>query len=111
MIGGLLNRTLQVWRPSSARDPGGGYDEAAGHVGTVEARVSQPTATQRVQAQQAGTDLTDVIYLEPDADVARGDELRDPGTGEVFAVESTVTPSEAVYLRADCTRRQAEESG
>lgn len=111
MIGGLLNRTLQVWRRTTGRDSGGGQATTWIQVGTVAARRSQPTSAQIATAQRAQAQLTDVIYTEPDADVQRGDELRDPDSGECLRVEATFTPSEPVYLRADCHSRQAEESG
>lgn len=106
-IGGYdLNRTLTVWRPDPIDDGAGGQDVDYVEVGDVRARVSQPTAVERVAAAQAGAEHTHVVYVRPDADVARGDELR--GGGQVFRVASTVMPSEPVYLRANCELIESE---
>lgn len=103
-----LNRELAVWRTTRAEDGQGGQDETFGEVATVRAKVNQPTAAERNEAMRSGVDLTFGIHFLPDADVQRGDELRDAAAGEVFRVESTVYPSTRVYLRAECTRDQYE---
>lgn len=99
-------RVLEVWRPDLVDDGAGGQTVTMVEVGEVAALVSQPTAAEQVVAAQAGATLTHVIHVGPEDDVARGDELR--GDGDAFRVLSTVQPSEAVYLRANCERRQAE---
>lgn len=104
MITHLLNRQLEVWRYSTVDDGMGGRTGTWWHAATVAARRSQPTATERQVAQQSGAHTTDVVYLQHDADVARGDELRDGG--EVLAVLATLAPSKPAYLRADCQSRQ-----
>lgn len=106
MIGHLLNRTLQVWRQTTTTDEGGGQAVVWAQVGTIEARVSQPSASERQAAQQAGSELTHAVYVLADDDVRRGDELR--GGGQVLDVVATFSPSEPAYLRADCTETQAE---
>ncbi|HEX6685759.1 MAG TPA: head-tail adaptor protein [Candidatus Limnocylindrales bacterium] len=106
-IGGHeLNRSLQVWRPDLTDDGAGGQSVAYAQAGTVRARVSQPTAAEQVEAAQAGATHTQPVYLLPDADVRRGDELR--GDGDVFRVKATIVPSEPVYLRADVELIQHE---
>lgn len=106
-IGGHdLNRTLTVWRPDTAPDGAGGQTVTMVEVGTVRARVSQPSAAERVAAAQAGAEHSHPVYLAPDADVARGDELR--GDGQTFRVRTTFRPSEPVYLRADCELVESE---
>ncbi|MGW4641809.1 head-tail adaptor protein [Sphaerisporangium sp. NPDC004334] len=103
----LLNRTLQVRRPHTTGDGGGGQVTTWQAAGTVRARLSQPTAVERETGDQYGADLTYPVYLLPEADVRRGDQLID---GErVLLVTEVYTPSEPVYLRADCRRRQSEE--
>lgn len=96
-----LNRTLQVWRPVATDDGAGG--QAVTYVrqtGDVRAKVDQPTAAERLVAQQAGAEHIRPVFLAPDADVRRGDELR--GDGQVLRVKATYTPSTPRYLRADC---------
>ncbi|MEV2236696.1 phage head closure protein [Micromonospora sp. NPDC049891] len=95
-----LPRTFAVWRTTTAPDGAGGQTSTRAQVGSVRARVSQPTAAERVAAMQAGALLTLAVYMQPAADVRRGDELR--GDGEVYRVKATVVPSEPAYLRADC---------
>ncbi|MFE9381779.1 phage head closure protein [Streptomyces sp. NPDC007025] len=102
----LLNASADVWRPSRTPDGMGGWEESWSQVGTVRARFSQPSATERVVADQSGSQLSHVVYLRPDADVRRGDELRQPG--RILAVLATFEPSTpGTYLRADCEAHQA----
>lgn len=101
-----LNRTLVVWRPDEVDDGAGGQTVTYLEIGEVRARVSQPQAAERVSAAQAGAALQYPIYLWPDADVRRGDQLR--GDGQVFRVKATVVPSEPVYLRADSELIESE---
>lgn len=101
-----LNRTLAVWRPDTEPDGAGGQDVDLVQVGTVRARISQPSAAEQVAAMQAGAVHTQAIYLLPDADVRRGDQLR--GDGQVFRVKATFSPSAPVYLRADVELIESE---
>ena len=101
-----LNRTLDVWRVALTSDGQGGQDETFGQVGTVRAKVNEPTAAERVEAMRSGVDLAYQIHLLPDADVRRGDELR--SGDEVFRVKSTMRPSTPTYLRVQCERDEAE---
>lgn len=107
-----LNRELAVWRPFLDPDGAGGQVVTMLQVGEVRGRVSQPSAAEQLVAAQAGAVHTYAVYLKPDAEVFRGDELRD--AGQVFRVKATYRPSEAVYLRADCEldepEPEAEES-
>lgn len=104
----LLNARVDLWRKSRTADGMGGWVEAWAQVGDapVRARVSQPTSTERVLADQAFTKLTHVVYLDDQADVRRGDELRQ--AARTFAVLAVFEPSEpGTYLRADCEVHQA----
>lgn len=102
----LLNVTADVWRQTESPDGMGGQTTALAKVGSVRARFSQPSATERVVAAQNNAELSHVVYLLPTADVHRGDELRK--AGRVFLVLATYEPSEPdTYLRADCKERQA----
>jgi head-tail adaptor len=94
----LLNRTLTVWREVVTDDGSGGQDVTRSNVGTVSAKVDQPTAKERDEAQQWGAEHSHSIFMLVDADVHRGDELR--GGGQVFRVLATVKPSSNTYLKA-----------
>jgi head-tail adaptor len=105
-IARLLNASLTVHRTVRTSDGMGGYTSVLTALGSVRARVSQPSATERVVAAQNGADLSHVVYLLPTADVLRGDELH--RASDVFEVLAIFQPSEPnTYLRADCKLRQA----
>ncbi|MGW3674634.1 head-tail adaptor protein [Streptomyces sp. NPDC005166] len=104
-IARLLNTSADVWRDQRVSDGMGGWVSGWAKVGTVRARVSQPSATERVQGAQNGSELSHVVYLLPTADVRRDDQLRQGS--RVFEVLATFEPSEpGTYLRADCKLRQ-----
>lgn len=106
-IGHLLNRSVEVWREATVPDGAGGQQTTRVQVATLPVRISQPTAGERVLADAAGADLTHQVYLDPGADVARGDELRDPD-GRVLEVLAVIGPSATKYMRADCQQRQTQ---
>ena len=109
--GRLLNTSVAVWRTTTTDDGGGGQETSLGYVGIVRARLSQPSARERQAADQAGTELTHIVYLPDGADVRRGDELRPPADVAALIVKATFQPSvPGTYLRADCTARQSDES-
>lgn len=95
-----------MWRRTFTADGSGGRTATWAQVGTVRARVSQPSAAERTVAAQSGAVHTHAIYLLPDADVRRGDELR--GEGQRFEVHAVFEPSATVYRRADCQEVQPE---
>lgn len=104
-INRLLNSSVAVWRFTKVPDGMGGYAETWSQVGTVRARLSQPSATERVAAAQSEAKLSHVVYLHSGADVRRGDQLRMPGRS--FDVLAVFEPSAAgTYLRADCDAHQ-----
>ena len=103
-----LRELLTVWRPTEVPDDlGGSVLTLVEQPAAVRAKVSQPAAAEQIEAQQAGTSMTMIVHLRPDADVRRGDELRRPD-GDRLRVKYTIHPSEPVYLRADCEQIQAE---
>lgn len=106
MVFHLLNTTLEVWRANTTPDAGGGQTATRVQIGTVEGRLSQPSAQQREVGQRSEARVTHDVYLMPGADVARGDELRTDGL--VLDVIATVTPSEPIYLKAACESRDVE---
>lgn len=108
-VGRLLNTRVQVWREVSSDDGGGGQETAWLLQSTQRARLSQPSARERQAADQSEASLTHIVYLQPGADVHRGDELRRGGV--VFEVTAVFEPSvSGTYLRADCTARQPQNS-
>lgn len=102
-----LNRTLTVSRSSTVDDGQGGQSETFGDVGTVLAKVNEPTSAERIEAMRSGVDLAFTLHLLPDADVRRGDTLT--GDGEVYRVKAVTFPSTRVYRRAECSRDQYED--
>lgn len=85
-------------RPVTSDDGSGGQTVTFVEVGEVAAKVDQPTPKEQAEADQWGATHSHTIYLLPDADVRRGDELR--GDSQVFRVLAVVAPSRAVYLKA-----------
>lgn len=107
-VGQLLVSRRDVYRKRLVDDGAGGRVTTWEYVATVPCRVSQPRPTERAIAMQMGAEAPTPVYCAPDADVQRGDELRDPDTGQRLRVVATVRPSVAVYLRADCHQVEAE---
>lgn len=101
----LLNSSAELWRYSRASDGMGGWVQTWVKVADVRARFSQPSARDRVLADQSQSRLTHVVYLNDTQDVRREDELR--RNGVMFKVLAVFEPSEpGTYLRADCEARQ-----
>jgi head-tail adaptor len=97
----LLNTSVSVWRTHRIPDGIGGWLDTVSVVSSERARLSQPSATERTTADQATARLTHVVHLPADADVRRGDELRQ-GISKL-TVLAVFEPSEpGTYLRADC---------
>lgn len=101
MIGPLLNSALTVYRPSFADDGAGGRTATLAEQGTIRAQVSQPSAEERVLAEQAGASLDYVVHTTYGADVQRDDELEDDA-GARFRVLASVTNSRHTYKRLEC---------
>lgn len=105
----LLNRTLQVLRPSMSDDGYGG--QSGGYLTqpqTVAAKVDQPGESERTVAGATDSRHTHDIYLQPGADVRYGDRLHDPGSGEQWRVLAVVGPSTPVYRKAIAELIQTE---
>ncbi|MEV8151343.1 phage head closure protein [Streptomyces fradiae] len=105
-ISHLLNRQLAVWRTLTTDDGAGGQTSTRVQHGTVPAKVDQPSATEQMVAMQSGSGHSHNVYLQPDAPVRRGDELR--GDGQVLRVLAVVQPSTPVYAKALCELTQEE---
>ena len=109
MIGHLLNRTVDVHRPSTATDEVGGQTVTLQDVGTARVKIGQPTTEERRTAGQWEAELTHVVHAHRGADIQRGDQL-DPGDGYRLRVLATIQDSHRTYLRADCEAFQPEGS-
>jgi len=114
MIGGEigrheLTRRFKVMRPVTAGDDVGGSTVTEQQVGgIIRAKVSQPASVEQLEAQQASSSFAVIVHMLTKTDVRRGDHLIALDDGDDLRVKSTVMPSEAVYLRADCEQLQAE---
>lgn len=71
----LLNRTFARWQQTETTDAGGGVSVSWAQNGTVKGRLSSPSPTERQAAAQEGVQVTHVVYLPSDTDVARGERL------------------------------------
>jgi SPP1 family predicted phage head-tail adaptor len=107
-IGHQLNRELEVWRPATSPDGLGGRTTTLVQVGTVRAKVDQPSAADRLLAAQTNSLHTHTVYLLPTADVSRGDELR--GAGQRLRVHHISEPSSPNYRKAEAELTQTEGS-
>lgn len=104
----LLTWQVEVWRPTTTSDGSGGWTTTWVRIAAAQrTRLSQPYAYANETGAQSGADVTYHVYLEPSADVRRGDEIR-TRDGQVLEVTAVVGPSVPMYLRADCTARQSE---
>lgn len=102
----LLNSTADVYRESRVADGMGGYTTAWQMVAGVRARFAQSSALERILGGQSGESQTHTVYLNPGANVRRGDRLH-RGTDE-YLVLTVSEPSEpGTYLSAGCLFRQA----
>ncbi|WP_028472969.1 phage head completion protein [Nocardioides alkalitolerans] len=107
------DRRVELWRPTSVPDGRGGRAttmarvEIPGAAGDLLAvKIDQPSATEQLVAAQSQSRHTHNVYTDGDADVRRGDELRE---GErTYRVEAVVRPSEPVYTKALCELDQHE---
>lgn len=106
-VGPYLNRVLEVWRPTTTPDGAGGQQVTfVRQPDDVAAKVDQPSATERLLAQQAESRHSHNVYVLPAADVRRGDELR--GSDEVYRVLAVVEPSSPAYRKAESELIQSE---
>lgn len=101
----LLRSQAVVYRNVPTADAGGGQSTVRTLQGTSPCRYRQPTVA--VEGTSAGADVAnvmDIVYFLPTADIQRNDELNIGAT--VLDVHAVYTPSEPIYLRADCRSRQ-----
>lgn len=107
MIGHLLTRTADVYRPSTATDAVGGQTVTLEAAGTVRVKAGQPTTEERRTAGAWAAELTHVVHSARGTDIRRGDQLDLGGTLRL-RVLATIEDSHRTYLRADCEAFQPE---
>jgi head-tail adaptor len=95
----LLNSSVTIWRVLTAPDGAGGEVTSLSQVGESRAMISQPSASERMLADQGQSLHSHNVHLPPTANVRRGDELRNGA--QSFRVLAVFTPSRPIYLRAD----------
>ncbi len=101
----LLATQVTQYRQVPSPDALGGQSAVRTLLGVLPGRRSQPVVSVEGELGQADVaNVTDVVYLHPDADVRRNDELH--VGADVLDVHAVYTPSGAIYLRADCRSRQ-----
>jgi head-tail adaptor len=100
----LLNSRVDVWRMATVPDGAGGETTSLTQVGSARAMVSQPSASERMFADQGQSLHSHTVHAPPGSDIRRGDELR-RGT-QRFRVLSVFEPSRPIYVRADCELTQ-----
>ena len=108
----LLNDAVEVRRRHVAADGMGGQEVDWQAVAEVPARVSSPptSTTQGVlAAAQTMERVPFYVYLDPGADVRRGDVLAIRSDGRQLWVEAVTWPSVKAYRRAACREWQTEE--
>ena len=99
-----------MWRPTQTADGSGGYTTSYVNQGLVDLKVDQSSAAEQVVAAQAGANHSHNAYADPDEDIQRKDLLVvtgvDPnsGSGEMYQVKATTTPSTPIYLKCQCER-------
>jgi hypothetical protein len=111
----LLNRQIAVWRNSRTPDGAGGWVTERVFSHDLDVRVSRAriNETRIVRSQigpmQAEARVTHIVYADADADLLRGDELRDNTYGETYRVIGTQRATGPdVYVRAEAELLQAE---
>ena len=114
LVGHLLTQTLSVYRSTDVVDSGGGRAETMTQVGTIRAKVNQPTPEEEQLAATWGAQLTHTVHAEVYEDVRRGDEFGGELPSEVLTgfrlrVIAVVSDSHQTYRRMLCETVQAED--
>jgi SPP1 family predicted phage head-tail adaptor len=108
MTAHLLKQKCDIYRRAQVSDGQGGYTYSYALVkGQVRCKIDQASGSERIEAQQAGGSMTHKIYLDPDQNIRRGDEIRQGDKSwRVDLVYEPSTPN--VYRRADSELIQSE---
>jgi head-tail adaptor len=96
-----LNQTVTHRREVDADDGAGGTSSTWTTIDTPRVRIPQPTATERLHADQAQAEHTQPVYFLPGYDVRKDDQLVH-ADGRTWRVAAVLHPSKTKYTRADC---------
>lgn len=107
MIDHLMTQTLSLWRGADVVDSGGGREVIMAQVGTIRAKVNQPTPDEVQMAGVWGAHLSHVVHAPEYEDVRRGDEFggelpSEVQPGQRLRVIAVVSDSHMTYRRAMC---------
>jgi len=103
----LYNQTFTITRTERTPNGVGGWEEAPVVVGTVRGRLRPASGAEREIARQEGRELSHVLYVAADTDIARGYTVT--GAGATVEVQGVRNPSHADHhLEIDCRERQRE---
>lgn len=112
MVGHLMTHTLSLYRGEDTIDSGGGQTVTFTQVGTIRAKVNQPTPEEVQEAAVWGARLSHVVHAEEFEDIRRGDEFGGELPSEILAgyrlrVLAVVSDSHQTYRRMLCSTVQA----
>lgn len=108
-IKSLYNNTLTIERRTRTSDGQGGFTIDYSSLGTADGRIRPASDREREIAAQEGREITHVLYIDAEEDIARGDRVTTGDlTVEVLGVRE---PSLAGHhLEVDCLERQVEQT-
>jgi len=109
-ITSLFNNIFMIERRTRTSDSVGGFTIGYSTLdAAVEGRIRPASSREKEVAAQEGRDISHVLYVAGDEDIARGDRVT---VGDlVVEVLGVREPSEAGHhLEVDCLERQSEES-
>jgi hypothetical protein len=107
VIDHLLTQTLSLYRPTDSVDSGGGREDTLAQIGTLRAKVNQPTPAEVELAGVWGAQLSHVVHAGEYNDIRRGDEFGGDLPSEVqpnerLRVIAVVSDSHSTYKRMLC---------
>ena len=110
----LMTQTLSQYRGEQVEDSGGGQELTFSFVGSVRAKVNQPTPEEVQEAAVWGAQLSHVVHTEVYEDIRRGDMFGGETPSEVLPgfmlrVIAVVSDSHQTYRRALCEVVQAAD--
>lgn len=103
----LFNNTFEIERRIRTSDGVGGFEISYSSLGYADGRIRPASGREREIAAQEGREISHVLYLAGDEDIARGDRVT---VGDlVVEVMGVREPSQAGHhLEVDCLERQKE---
>ena len=97
-MGVPFNEVCTLYRPVRVPGSRGGYTETHELVGTFACRENQPSSKDRIVAGNEQSDLTAVLYADPEEDVRTGDVVLSRGRKHIVTGDP-VRPSIPVYQK------------